>query len=79
MFVAAPDTGYSYSIFWIRTIDDHDGWGGGGDEGVWGGGGGRRGRGEESAFAGQLDADSLNIFYCIIVIAKGSGYKFSQH
>ena len=46
---------------------------------VGGGGGGRRGRGEESAFAGQLDADSLNIFYCIIVIAKGSGYKFSQH
>ena len=22
---------------------------------------------------------SLNIFYCLIVIAKGSGYKFSQH
>ena len=22
---------------------------------------------------------SLNIFYCLFVIAKGSGYKFSQH
>ena len=34
---------------------------------------------EREKKGGGGSTDSLNIFYCLIVIAKGSGYKFSQH